>query len=237
MFCETRYLKMLYGNVVVDISVRGNTCTMNTRLLDIRAPWCDHMGTRLVELVTWNPEDASRSAHLGAPAKSEGVLTSRWQMLGFVLFHYKMYLHFNASLDLSYLQANRKGGPNPLHPISSCTIIHLLHGDGVRRSGEDGVGSSEGLGSGLQLGDVERVTDTLVGHEVVEKVHHVAGEVLNLGRGHKRVDGGVTVGARVQLPGGIGDRGGGDRGAGGGDGASAAESSEPHHDLVRVGAA
>lgn len=127
--------------------------------------------------------------------------------------------------------------PSPKAWSAYPSTPNLLHGDGVRSSREHSVGTSKRLSSSLQLRDVQGVAHTLVGDEVVEKVHHVTREILNLGRGHKRVDGRVTVGARVQLPGGVGDRRGSDRGAGGGDGAGTAESGEPDHDLVGVGAA
>lgn len=117
------------------------------------------------------------------------------------------------------------------------TAAYLLHGDSVLSSREDSVVTGEGLGASLQLGDVQAVVDALLVHEVREEVVQVAVKVLDLGVGHERVDGGVAVGALVKRPRGVGDGRRRDRGAGRRDGARAADGRQPHHDLVRVGAA
>lgn len=126
---------------------------------------------------------------------------------------------------------------DPAYYILENTYICLLHRDGVRGGGEDRVGTSKRLGTSLQLGDVQRLVNVLVGDKVVEEVHHVSGVVLDRAGRHERVHGGVTVGASVQGPGGAANLRCVDRRAGGRDWASAAKGCQPHHNLVRVGAA
>lgn len=122
-------------------------------------------------------------------------------------------------------------GAGPIGPFQV-----LLDGHGVRGGGEDGIGAGKGLGTSLQLGDVLAVGDALVVDEVGEELVHVAAPRLDRAGGHKRVDGDVAVGARVEVPGGATNFGLGNGRAGGRDGAGTAQGGEPDHNLVLVAA-
>lgn len=97
--------------------------------------------------------------------------------------------------------------------------------------------SRERLSTGTNAGQVLGAGETLVADKVVEESHDVAAERSDLALSNERVDGGVAVGAAVQLEGVTIDGRGGNGATGGGDGAGATKSCEPNHDLVGVGSA
>lgn len=92
--------------------------------------------------------------------------------------------------------------------------------------------ASEGLGTSLDINQVQTGAEALVLDKVGEVFEHVTREAVNGRLGNKAVNGHLAVGSLPNLEGDVADGDRGNGGTGGRDRASIAHSSEPDHDLI-----
>lgn len=116
---------------------------------------------------------------------------------------------------------------------SPCALeTSCLKGDGIRRSGEDSVLSSERLSTGTNAQIVLGSGEALLLGKVGEELGQVTRVVLDLAGSNEAENGGRSVGSLVELPGFTANGGGINWGAGGRDGACTTKGGGPDHDLV-----
>ena len=113
--------------------------------------------------------------------------------------------------------------------------MHLLNCHRVRRDGELS-SAGKGLSASLHVDQVQARAQTLVVDEVGEEVKQVSGEAGSGGCGNEAVDGGIPVGARVELELDAGNGSGSNGGASRGDWSCTTQRCKPDHNLVLVGA-